>query len=637
MLSVNSVSVYFGATVLFDNVSFVLNPKERVGLAGKNGAGKSTLLKIMAGWQTPTEGTIDIAKRTTICYLPQDLQVDLDKTVLEETKTAFAEVIVLQKRLDEITELIINSDPNHEKYMDWLIEQSEIMERMDILGAETIESDTIKVLEGLGFKQDDFDKPTADLSGGWRMRIELAKILLQNPDVILLDEPTNHLDIESIQWLEEWLRNYAGMVMMVSHDKFFLDIVTNRTIEISNQKIYDYKCKYSDYLVERVTLRELQANTRKNQEKEMERTQDLINKFRAKASKAAMAQSLIKKLDKMELLEIDNEDSSTMKFSFPEAPRSGLTVVEAINVSKSFGAKNILNKVNFKIERGEKVGFVGKNGMGKTTMGKMIVGEETTEGGLNIGLNVSIGYYAQHQAEKLLSEDTVLETIENSLRPGSNINARSLLGAFLFSGDNVTKKVKVLSGGEKSRLSLAKLMLEEHNLLILDEPTNHLDIRSIAVLKDAMERFNGTVIVISHDRDFLAGLTERTYEFKDGQVKEYLGDINYFLENKKIENIRDFEVQMAQNLKDKNKENAQQKGDSRVDDKEAQKRKKDLENCEKKIATTEHAISVIESKMSSMADFSGNEYKQLFAEHQKLKNELLALMNYWEELVSESV
>ncbi len=637
MLSVNSVSVYFGATVLFDNVSFVLNPKERVGLAGKNGAGKSTLLKIMAGWQTPTEGTVDIAKRTTICYLPQDLQVDLDKTVLEETKTAFAEVIVLQKRLDEITELIINSDPNHEKYMDWLIEQSEIMERMDILGAETIESDTIKVLEGLGFKQDDFDKPTADLSGGWRMRIELAKILLQNPDVILLDEPTNHLDIESIQWLEEWLRNYAGMVMMVSHDKFFLDIVTNRTIEISNQKIYDYKCKYSDYLVERVTLRELQANTRKNQEKEMERTQDLINKFRAKASKAAMAQSLIKKLDKMELLEIDNEDSSTMKFSFPEAPRSGLTVVEAINVSKSFGAKNILNKVNFKIERGEKVGFVGKNGMGKTTMGKMIVGEETTEGGLNIGLNVSIGYYAQHQAEKLLSEDTVLETIENSLRPGSNINARSLLGAFLFSGDNVTKKVKVLSGGEKSRLSLAKLMLEEHNLLILDEPTNHLDIRSIAVLKDAMERFNGTVIVISHDRDFLAGLTERTYEFKDGQVKEYLGDINYFLENKKMENIRDFEVQMAQNLKEKNKENAQQKSDSRVDDKEAQKRKKDLENCEKKIATTEHAIAVIESKMGSMADFSGNEYKQLFAEHQKLKNELLALMNNWEELVSESV
>ncbi|MEY2829713.1 MAG: hypothetical protein RIQ33_1571 [Bacteroidota bacterium] len=634
MLTVNSVSVKFGATVLFDNVSFVLNPRERVGLAGKNGAGKSTLMKIIAGWQTSTDGSVDVAKGTKICYLPQDLKVSLDKTVLNETKTAFDEIMRLQKRLEEITDLIINTDPNHEKYMDWLVEQSDIMERMDILGAETIEADTIKVLEGLGFKQTDFDRHTSELSGGWLMRIELAKILLQHPDVILLDEPTNHLDIESIQWLEEWMNNYSGVVLMVSHDRTFLNTVTNRTIEISNQKIYDYKCKYDDYLIERVTQRELQLATQKNQMKEYERTEALIDKFRAKASKATMAQSLIKKLDKMEVMEIDNDDTSSMKFSFPDAPRSGLTVVEVKNLSKSYGEKNILKNVGLKIERGEKVGFVGKNGMGKTTMGKMIVGEENFEGMLDLGTNVSIGYYAQHQSEKLESNDTVLETIENALRPGVDINARSLLGAFLFSGDNVTKKVKVLSGGEKSRLSLAKLMLEEHNVLILDEPTNHLDIRSIEVLKASLERFNGTIIIISHDRDFLAGLASKTFEFLDGNVKEYLGDINYFLEQKKLTNIRDFEEQMAANLKAKEKKNKEDKLDSRTDDKDAERRKKDLKNCEEKISTTEHAIAVIEAKMGNMTDFQGDDYKKLFNEHQKLKTELTALMNKWEELAS---
>ncbi|MEN9523894.1 MAG: hypothetical protein RL065_2271 [Bacteroidota bacterium] len=635
MLTVNSVSVKFGASVLFDNVSFVINPRERVGLAGKNGAGKSTLMKIIAGWQSSTSGSIDVAKGTKICYLPQDLTVNTDKTVLEETKLAFDEIIKLQKRLDEVTDLVINTDPNHDKYMDWLVEQSDIMERLDLLGAETIEADTIKVLEGLGFKQTDFDRPTSELSGGWLMRIELSKILLQHPDVILLDEPTNHLDIESIQWLEEWLNSYPGVVLMVSHDRTFLNTVTNRTIEISNQKIYDYKCKYDDYLIERVTQRELQLATQKNQMKEYERTEALIDKFRAKASKATMAQSLIKKLDRMEVMEVDNEDTSSMKFTFPDAPRSGLTVVEVIDLSKSFGEKNILKNVALKIERGEKVGFVGKNGMGKTTMGKMIVGEENFEGSMNIGTNVSIGYYAQHQSEKLEGNDTVLETIENAMRPGVDINARSLLGAFLFSGENVTKRVKVLSGGEKSRLSLAKLMLEEHNVLILDEPTNHLDIRSIEVLKDALTRFNGTIIVISHDRDFLAGLTSKTFEFLDGNVKEYLGDINYFLDQKKLTNIRAFEEQMAANLKAKEKNNKKEKEENKVDEKDLQKRKKDLESCEKKIATTEHAISVIEAKMGNMTDFAGHEYKQLFSEHQKLKTELTALMNQWEELASE--
>jgi ATP-binding cassette subfamily F protein 3 len=502
------------------------------------------------------------------------------------------------------------------------------------LGAETIEADTIKVLEGLGFKQTDFDRHTSDLSGGWLMRIELAKILLQHPDVILLDEPTNHLDIESIQWLEEWMNMYSGVVLMVSHDRTFLNTVTNRTIEISNQKIYDYKCKYDDYLIERVTQRELQLATQKNQMKEYERTEALIDKFRAKASKATMAQSLIKKLDKMEVMEIDNDDTSSMKFTFPDAPRSGLTVVEVKNLSKSYGEKNILRDVGLKIERGEKVGFVGKNGMGKTTMGKMIVGEENFEGILDLGSNVSIGYYAQHQSEKLESNDTVLETIENAMHAGSGTNARSLLGAFLFSGENVTKKVKVLSGGEKSRLSLAKLMLEEHNVLILDEPTNHLDIRSIEVLKEALSRFNGTIIIISHDRDFLAGLATKTFEFLDGNVKEYLGDINYFLDQKKLTNIRDFEEQMAVNLKAKEKKIKEEKIDNRVDDKDAERRKKDLKNCEEKISTTEHALSVIEAKMGNMTDFQGDEYKKLFAEHQKLKNELTALMTKWEELAS---
>ncbi len=635
MLFVNSLSVYFGATVLFDNVSFVINPKERVGLTGKNGAGKSTLLKIIAGWNKPTEGSIDLAKGTTVGYLPQDLEMNTTNTVLEETRTAFAEVITLNQLVEDLTHKIETTDHNLPEYMDLLVAQSDAIERLGILGSDTLEADIIKVLIGLGFKQTDLDRKVAELSGGWRMRIELAKILLRKPDIILLDEPTNHLDIESIQWLEEFLGNYPGVVMMVSHDKTFLDIVTNRTIEIANRKIYDYNCNYSQYVIERKYLMELQMATKKNQEKEIERTQALIDKFRAKANKASFAQSLIKRLDKMEVMDVDDDSIATMKFRFPSAPRSGLTVVEAENYSKSFGPKKILWNVNMKIERGQKVAFVGKNGMGKTTFGKTIVGEESFEGGLQIGTNVSMGYYAQHQAEKLEPEYTVLETIESAMRAGVDINARSLLGAFLFGGDDVYKKVKVLSGGEKSRLSLAKLMLEEHNLLLLDEPTNHLDMISISVLKEALSHFNGTMIVISHDRDFLAGLTEKVYEFIDGNVKEYLGDINYFLEQKKLSNIREFELEKSAAVK-KNNANPYQSKDKKENSQTNENGKQNnrkLEQAELAISKLEKSISALEFRMTQVTDYTSAEWTKLQADYSQLKKELEVQMQLWETLI----
>ncbi len=632
MIAVNSLSVYFGATVLFDEISFVVNPKERVGLVGKNGAGKSTLMKIMAGWEKASEGSIDIPKATTVAYLPQDLQVNLDKTVLEETRTAFQEILDFQNRIEEISKIVETMDPNDPKFMDLLVEQSDIIERLTHMGADDMEIQMVKILEGLGFNPKDFNRPTVELSGGWRMRIELAKILLRQPDVILLDEPTNHLDIESIQWLEGFLKNYHGAVVLVSHDKIFLDNITNRTIEIANRTIYDFKCAYSQYVIERKVQRDLQMATKKNQEREIEQTQALIDKFRAKANKAAFAQSLIKRLDKMEIIDVDEEEIAAMKFRFPDAPRSGLAVVEAKGLIKSFGNRNVLNGINMMIERGQKVAFVGKNGMGKTTMGKMIVGEESFEGELNIGLNVSIGYYAQHQAEKLNLDYTVLETIEFAMKPGAGINARTLLGAFLFSGDNVYKKVKVLSGGEKSRLSLAKLMLEEHNVLILDEPTNHLDMLSISILKEAVQYFNGTLIVISHDRDFLAGLTERVYEFKDGSVKEYLGDINYFLEQKNIATIRDFEMSNVKSQKAV-KEEAPADDDKRNAEKEQQKKKRQLEQTEAKIAQLEKSVASIELKMATVTDFKGEEWKKLQNDHEKAKAELSEQMKIWEELL----
>ncbi len=634
MIAVNSVSVLFGATVLFEDISFVVNPKERVGLVGKNGAGKSTLMKIMAGWDKATSGSIDTAKATTVAYLPQDLLVDLDKTVIDETRTAFKELIELQDRLEKISQELETMDPADDKFMPMLEEQSDIIERMTNLGGDDIDSQIVKILEGLGFEQKDLNRPTRELSGGWRMRIELAKILLRCPDVILLDEPTNHLDIESIQWLEGFLRNYPGCVVLVSHDKTFLDMVTNRTIEIANRTIYDFKCAYTQYVGERKIQRDLQMATKKNQEKEIEQTQALIDKFRAKANKASFAQSLIKRLDKMEVIDVDEDQIAAMKFRFPDAPRSGLNVVEALGMTKRFGDRVILDNIKLLVERGQKVAFVGKNGMGKTTMGKMIVGEENFEGVLNVGANVSIGYYAQHQAEKLNLDYTVLETIERAMRPGTGQNARTLLGAFLFSGDNVYKKVKVLSGGEKSRLSLAKLLLEEHNLLILDEPTNHLDMISIDVLKEAVTHFNGTLIVISHDRDFLAGLTEKVFEFKDGGVKEYLGDINYFLEQRRLNSIREFEMSNTKGSK-KEKNEDSRTSDKRDSDKDAQKRKKQIDQLEQKIHDKEKEKSALEVKMATVTDFKGAEWQQLQSDYNKIKTDLSRMMEEWEQFLAE--
>ena len=542
MVSVQDISVSFGSFDLLSGISFLINDQDRIGLAGKNGAGKSTLLKIISGLQSPTAGLIDMSKDVTIGYLPQQMRVDDTTTVLNETITAFSELIGLSEEIEFCSsEIARREDYESTEYLKLCDHMTVIEERYRMLGGTNYMAEAEQTLLGLGFERKDFDRYTRELSGGWRMRIELAKILLRKPSLFLLDEPTNHLDIESIQWLESFLAGYSGAVLLVSHDRAFLDNVTKRTIEISLGKIYDYKASWSKYLVLREERREQQIASFRNQQKMIEETEKFIERFRYKATKAVQVQSKIKQLDKVERLEVDDEDNSAINLRFPPAPRSGTIVVEAEGLSKSYGELNVLNHVHIKISRGEKVAFVGRNGEGKSTLSKIIIGQLDHTGDLKIGHNVKIGYFAQNQDELLDENKTVLQTIDDIAKGDVRTKIRDMLGAFLFRGDEVEKKVKVLSGGERSRLALVRLLLEPSNLLVLDEPTNHLDMRSKDILKQALIKFDGTVIVVSHDRDFLDGIVEKVFEFRYNRIKESIGGIYDFLRKKKIENLKDIE------------------------------------------------------------------------------------------------
>ena len=634
MISVNGLSVGFGGTNLYENVSFLISNKDRIGLAGKNGSGKSTLLKILAGIKKSYEGKVSIPKGCTIGYLPQDMVHNLGKTVFDETATAFDEIKKLERRIDEITHLLeTRTDYESDEYMDLITELNEVNDRYVVMGASSMEGDIEQTLIGLGFEQKDFTRMTDEFSGGWRMRIELAKILLQKPNVLLLDEPTNHLDIESIQWLESLLKNYYGAIVMVSHDKVFLDATTIRTIEISSGKIYDYKANYSKYVQLRKERREQQAAAAKNQQKFIEKTEQLINKFRAKASKASFAQSLIKKLDKLEIIEIDDEDTKSVKFNFPTATRSGIVVVEAAGLKKSYDKNTIFSDVDYIIERQEKIAFVGRNGEGKSTMVRLIAGQEEFEGKLNIGINVNIGYYAQNQTESLDVNKTVLNTVEEEATEGSAIHLRTFLGSFLFRGDDVEKKVSVLSGGEKARLAMCKLLLQPYNFFVLDEPTNHLDMRSKEVLKKALMEYNGTLIIVSHDRDFLQGLTNKVFEFSGGKVKQHIGDISEYISSRKIEHLSKLDV--------KEKIRSEQtigKTDSvYVEKKKQEKERKQLQNriskVENVIERLENEIKLTDKKLADPLQYLNiiND-KSALAKYDEAKKQLDIEMQRWQDL-----
>ncbi len=629
MLNIHNLSVAFGGEYLFEEISFRLNGGDRVGLIGKNGAGKSTMLKLLAKEMSLDEGAIATEKNIKIGFLKQDIDFEEGRTVLEESYQAFSEIKELELKLDEInTALAERTDYESEGYHQLMVDLNDVTHRYEILGGYNYQGDTEKVLLGLGFKREDFNKLTDTFSGGWRMRIELAKLLLQNNDVLLLDEPTNHLDIESIIWLEQFLRNFTGAVVIVSHDKMFLDNVTNRTIEISLGRIYDYNKPYSQFLVHRKEIKEQQLSAQKNQEKQIQQTERLIEKFRAKSSKASMAQSLIKKLDKMERIEVDEEDNSVMNLRFPVSVNPGKVVAELNGVSKSYGPKKVLQDIDLMVDRGSKTAFVGQNGQGKTTLAKIMVGELDYKGDLKTGHNVQLGYFAQNQAEYLEGNKTVLDTMIDAANEKNRSKVRDILGSFLFRGDDVDKYVKVLSGGERNRLALAKMLLQPFNVLVMDEPTNHLDIKSKNVLKQALQSFEGTLILVSHDRDFLQGLTDRVYEFKDGGIKEYLGDIDFYLEQRKMEDFRSVEKG------DQKKEDKPQEK-SKESDYHTQKKQKSLKNrlsgVEKKISQLEKEIADIDHDL--LMDYDATIAKpDFFDNYEGKKKDLESLMEDWENL-----
>ncbi|WP_067035555.1 ABC-F family ATP-binding cassette domain-containing protein [Allomuricauda sp. CP2A] len=632
MLNIHNLSVAFGGEYLFEEIAFRLNGGDRVGLIGKNGAGKSTLLKLLAKEMAPDEGVIATEKDVKIGFLKQDIDFEQGRTVLEESYQAFSEIQALEAKLEEInTALAERTDYESDSYHQLMVDLNDVTHHYEILGGYNYQGDTEKVLLGLGFKREDFNKLTDTFSGGWRMRIELAKLLLQNNDVLLLDEPTNHLDIESIIWLEQFLNGYPGAVVIVSHDKMFLDNVTNRTIEISLGRIYDYPKPYSKFLELRKEIKEQQLSAQKNQEKQIQQTEKLIEKFRAKSSKASMAQSLIKKLDKMERIEVDEEDNSVMNVRFPISINPGKVVVELENLSKSYGKNEVLQDIDLLIERGSKTAFVGQNGQGKTTLAKIIVGELDHTGDVKMGHNVQVGYFAQNQAEYLDGKKTILDTMTDAANEKNRSKVRDILGSFLFRGDEVEKYVKVLSGGERNRLALAKMLLQPFNVLIMDEPTNHLDIKSKNVLKQALQNFEGTLILVSHDRDFLQGLTDRVYEFKNGSIKEYLGDIDFYLEQRKAEDFRKIE-------KGEKKVEEKNQVEEKESDYHTQKKQKSLKNrlsgVEKKISQLEKEIGEIDHGL--LMDYDKTIAKpNFFDDYQRKKKNLESLMEDWEQLSHE--
>ncbi|MCB9365381.1 MAG: ABC-F family ATP-binding cassette domain-containing protein [Flavobacteriales bacterium] len=630
MVGINELTVNFGERYLFNKVSFLINKQDRIGLVGKNGAGKSTMLKVIAGEYVADEGNVSFPADFTFGYLPQDMDFVHGRTVLEETKLVFEEVNKINDKIEEINhQLATRTDYESEEYLDLLNHLNDYNERLQFIGGFNVDGEIETILKGLGFTPKDFNRLTDEFSGGWRMRIELAKILLTKSNLLLLDEPTNHLDIESIQWLEDFLKEYPGAVVLISHDKAFLDHVTNRTVEISLGKIYDYKTYYSKYLEQRQERREQQIAAYTNQQKQIADTEKFIERFRSKATKAVQVQSRIKQLDKIDRIEIEEEDNSSMRFFFPPAPRSGKVVVEARNLGKSFGDKEVFKDANFFVERGKKIAFVGKNGEGKTTMTKILVGELEHEGELVIGHNVEVAYFAQNQADELDKELTVFETIDKAAHGEIRKKVRNLLGAFMFGGEEADKKIKVLSGGERARVALCKLLLEPVNLLILDEPTNHLDIRSKEVLKDALKHYDGTLLVISHDRDFLDGLVEEMYEFKEGKVKEFLGGVYDFLKSKKVDSIREFEhVEKRADKKEKEVSTSQLTYEEKKQlDKDIRKAQNRTNNLEKKIEELEGKIEEFNTKLLDPTLYSD----ELLNEYNEVKLALDKAMADWEE------
>ncbi|MEZ7836544.1 MAG: ATP-binding cassette domain-containing protein [Flavobacteriales bacterium] len=605
MLTVTQLGVHFGDRTLFEGLNLFIGKRERIGLVGRNGAGKSTLMHILAGINVPSEGTVSYPNDYMIGYLPQEMDHNELSTVFDESASAFSEIKKLEERIVEITnEISTRLDYESTEYSRLIDELTESNQRLDIIGAGNLEEKIQRILQGLGFKPEDLERKMSEFSGGWKMRVELAKLLLTNPNLLLLDEPTNHLDIESIEWLEGFLKNYSGAILLISHDRMFLDNLTERTIEISPFRLYDFKAPYTKYQIWREEERDRQLQAQKNQKKYIEETQVLINKFRAKKNKAAFAQSLIKKLDKLEIVDVDSADNAKIKFRFPPAPRTGKVIFDAKGLGKSFNELNVFKGLEFMMARRDKVAFVGKNGAGKTTLTRILLDLESHDGELIKGHNVDIGYYAQNQAEELDGKITVLQTLEAEVTIESKVNLRSMLGSFLFSGEDVDKKVSVLSGGEKARLALCKLLLHPYNVLILDEPTNHLDLKSKTVLKDALENFDGSLIVVSHDRDFLSGLTEFVYEVTPTGLRQYIGDIKIFLHAKHAESIGAYEASKTGERvigKGKNSklENNSKKSDStiKIDYKKKKELEKAIKKVDKKINRLEKSVAEAENEL----------------------------------------
>ena len=636
MISLDNLTVSYGGWTLFDNISFLINPKDRIGLVGKNGAGKTTLLRIITGEQQPTSGHVTLNGECTIGYLPQTMRVADTTTLAEETAKAFEEVLRLEAEIEALTrEIAERTDYESPEYEQLLHRLNDAQDHYHILGGETRDADIEKTLLGLGFKRSDFGRATSEFSGGWRMRIELAKLLLRRPSIFLLDEPTNHLDIESIQWLEEYLRNYNGAVLLISHDRAFLDNVTNRTVELSLGKITDYKVSYSKYVVLRAERRAQQMAAYENQQRMIEKTEEFIEKFRYKPTKSNQVQSRIKQLERLDRLEIEEEDLATLNIKFPPAPRSGQIVAEISEAGMSFGEKHVFSGANFVIEKGDRIALVGRNGEGKTTLARMLIGQLTpTEGSVRLGANVNIGYYAQNQDDLMDGDFTVYDTLDRVAVGDIRTRLRDILGAFLFRGEDIDKKVKVLSGGERARLAMARMMLEPRNLLVLDEPTNHMDMRSKDILKNAIMKYDGTVVVVSHDREFLDGMVEKVYEFRDGGVKEYLGGIYYFLEKRKLESLQEIERRDAP-------AKMPAKGDEpkpavsgklsyeqrKEQEKQLRKAKKVVETIEAELADIEKRIAEYDARFAAATEYNEADYKA----YNDLKARYDHQMHEWEK------
>ena len=638
MVSIDNVTVSFGGWDLFKDISLLINPRDRIGLVGKNGAGKTTLLKVIMGMQPPTSGVVTMSGDTTLGYLPQQMKVHDTTTLVEETAKAFEEVLHLEREMERLTaEIAAREDYESEVYGDLVHRLSEATERHNLLGGESREAQIERTLLGLGFKREDLTKPTSTFSGGWRMRIELAKLLLRRPSVFLLDEPTNHLDIESIQWLEGYLKDYPGAVLLISHDRDFLDNVTNRTVELLLGKVYDYKVPYSQYVTLRKERREAQVAAYNNQQRLIEKTEEFIEKFRYKPTKSNQVQSRVKQLERLDRIEIDEEDLSALNLKFPPAPRSGQIVAEIKEVGKSFGPKRVFSGANFTIEKGDKIALVGRNGEGKTTLARILIGElEPSEGSVKRGANVSIGYYAQNQDDLMDGEFTVYDTLDKVAVGDIRTRLRDILGAFLFRGEDVDKKVKVLSGGERSRLAMARMMLSPHNLLVLDEPTNHMDMRSKDILKEAIQKYDGTLVVVSHDREFLDGVVDKIYEFRDGGVKEYLGGIRYFLEKRRLEDMRQIEVREVVQKEQKNTSGKEDYLAKKENEKLIRKTQRAIEEKEMAIMALEEQVAEWDRKLGAPEEHGIDlSDSKVFAEYNALKQKLAFEEHEWEKLSYE--